>query len=273
MGFVKIQKTNAYFKRYQTKYRRRREGKTDYYARKNMIIQDKNKYNSVKYRMVVRFTSQKIICQIVYATLTGDRVLCQANSTELSKWGLTAGLTNYSSSYCTGLLLARRLLSQLKMDKLYAGKDKIDGEDYCVGENPNPDRRPFKAVLDIGLVRTTTGNKVFGALKGAVDGGLYIPHSSGRFPGNFTDGDNKEYNTEVHRDRIFGVHVDNYMAQLKEDDEEDFNRQFSQWSACLKKAGVSSVKALYEKIHAGILKDSSFKKKTTKANPDRAHKK
>jgi len=110
------------------------------------------------------------------------------------------------------------------MDKLYAGKDKIDGEDYCVGENPNPDRRPFKAVLDIGLVRTTTGNKVFGALKGAVDGGLYIPHSSGRFPGNFTDGDNKEYNTEVHRDRIFGVHVDNYMAQLKEDDEEDFNR-------------------------------------------------
>jgi len=110
------------------------------------------------------------------------------------------------------------------MDKLYAGKDKIDGEDYCVGENPNPDRRPFKAVLDIGLVRTTTGNKVFGALKGAVDGGLYIPHSSGRFPGNSTDGDNKEYNTEVHRDRIFGVHVDNYMAQLKEDDEEDFNR-------------------------------------------------
>jgi len=38
MGFVKIQKTKAYFKRYQTKYRRRREGKTDYYARKRMVI-------------------------------------------------------------------------------------------------------------------------------------------------------------------------------------------------------------------------------------------
>jgi len=98
------------------------------------------------------------------------------------------------------------------MDKLYAGKSKIDGEDYCVGEEVNPERRPFKAILDIGLVRTTTGNKVFGVLKGAVDGGLYVPHGTGRFPGNTTDGEASEYNTEVHRDRIFGVHVDNYMA-------------------------------------------------------------
>lgn len=75
------------------------------------------------------------------------------------------------------------------MDKLYKGKETIDGADYNVGETQNPDRRPFKAVLDIGLVRTTTGNKVFACLKGAVDGGLYIPHSSSRFPGNVNDGE------------------------------------------------------------------------------------
>jgi len=38
-------------------------------------------------------------------------------------------------------------------------------------------------VLDVGLVRTTCGNRVFGALKGACDGGLHIPHSTKRFPG------------------------------------------------------------------------------------------
>lgn len=69
------------------------------------------------------------------------------------------------------------------MDKLYAGNDKIDGEKYDVNDNVNEERRPFKAVLDTGLYRTTTGARVFGALKGAVDGGIYIPHSVKRFPG------------------------------------------------------------------------------------------
>ena len=44
------------------------------------------------------------------------------------------------------------------------------------------DRRPFKAVLDVGLKRTTVGSRVFGVLKGAADGGLHIPHSTKRFP-------------------------------------------------------------------------------------------
>jgi len=42
--------------------------------------------------------------------MTGDKVLCAADSSELKKYGLTAGLTNYSSAYSTGFLLARRLL-------------------------------------------------------------------------------------------------------------------------------------------------------------------
>jgi len=53
-------KTKAYHKRYQVKWRRRREGKTDYYARKRLISQDKRKYNSPKYRMVVRFTNRYV---------------------------------------------------------------------------------------------------------------------------------------------------------------------------------------------------------------------
>lgn len=40
------------------------EGKTDYYARKRLVIQDKNKYNTPKYRMIVRVTNRDIICQV-----------------------------------------------------------------------------------------------------------------------------------------------------------------------------------------------------------------
>jgi len=69
------------------------------------------------------------------------------------------------------------------MDSIYKGNDKINGEMYDVNENPDDERRPFKAIMDVGLQRTTTGKRIFGALKGACDGGLYIPHSTRRFPG------------------------------------------------------------------------------------------
>jgi large subunit ribosomal protein L5e len=117
------------------------------------------------------------------------------------------------------LLLAKRLLKQLGMDKYYQGATKTDGEDYNVGVNPNPDRRPFMAVLDVGLVRTKNGNRVFGVMKGACDGGLYVPHSTKRFPGA---DDEEQYDATKHRERIFGVHVDAYMKQLKEESTEDY---------------------------------------------------
>lgn len=69
------------------------------------------------------------------------------------------------------------------MDKFYPGNTEVNGEKYDVNENPSDERRPFKAFLDTGLRRTTTGSRVFGVLKGAVDGGLYVPHSTKRFPG------------------------------------------------------------------------------------------
>jgi large subunit ribosomal protein L5e len=90
-------KNTAYFKRYQVKYRRRREGKTDYYARKRLVTQAKNKYNSPKYRLVVRFTNTDVICQIVYAKLQGDVVMSAAYSHELPKYGVKVGLTNWAA--------------------------------------------------------------------------------------------------------------------------------------------------------------------------------
>ena len=111
MGYIKVLKNKAYSMRYQTKFRRRREGKTDYYARKRLVFQEKDKYDARKYRFCVRRTNKRIITQIIYSTLAGDKVMCAADSFELRGHGLNAGLTNYSAAYCTGLLCARRLLA------------------------------------------------------------------------------------------------------------------------------------------------------------------
>lgn len=42
-----------------------------------------------------------------------------ACSSELPRYGLKVGLTNYAAAYCTGLLVARRMLNKLGLDKHY----------------------------------------------------------------------------------------------------------------------------------------------------------
>lgn len=169
-GFVKVVKNKQYFKRYQVKFKRRREGKTDYYARKRLIFQDKNKYNTPKYRLIVRLSNRDVTCQIAYSRIEGDRVVCAAYSHELPKYGIKVsiehtvvsscssssnnnntqsnsnltqyfffvldliqvGLTNYAASYCTGLLVARRILQKLGLDSLYNGCTEVTGEEFNV---------------------------------------------------------------------------------------------------------------------------------------------
>jgi len=226
MPFIKIIKTKSYYKRFQVKFRRRREGKTDYYARRRLICQDKNKYNSPKYRLVVRFSNTDITCQVVYATLEGDWVLASAYAKELKHYGVVHGFTNYAAAYATGLLVARRALKALNLDEQYVGieEEKV-GEMYEVEEGDGPS--PFFVLLDVGLSRTTTGARLFACLKGAVDGGLAIPHEAKRFVG--FDKETKELKPEVLRKYIYGGHVSEYMALLKEKDEEVYRTQFSKY--------------------------------------------
>ena len=103
----------------QVKYKRRRQGKTDYRARLRLTTQDKNKYNTPKYRMTVRFSNKDITCQIQYATIAGDVVVAAAYAHELPHFGLKQGLTNYAAAYCTGLLLARRVLTKFGLADTY----------------------------------------------------------------------------------------------------------------------------------------------------------
>lgn len=259
MGFIKVVKNKQYFKRYQVKFKRRREGKTDFQARKRLIFQDKNKYNTPKYRLIVRLSNRDITCQIAYARIEGDRIVCAAYSHELPRYGVKVGLTNYASAYCTGLLVARRILQKLGLDNLYAGVTDVTGEEFCV-EPVEDGPGAFRCYLDVGLSRTTTGARIFGAMKGAVDGGLNIPHSVKRFPGY--NAEEKSLDAAVHRQHIFGQHVANYMKELEGEDEEAYKRQFSRYI----KLGIRAdeIENLYKKAHANIRSDPSLTKKVQK---------
>merc|ERR1719198_1793302 len=263
MGYIKVLKTSAYHKRYQVKYRRRREGKTDYQARKRLVVQDKNKFNSPKYRFVVRTTNKDVICQVIYAKITGDVCMAAAYSHELPKYGIEVGLTNYAACYATGLLCARRLLTKLELADQYEGQTEPDGEMFLVEHEDG--KRPFTCVLDVGLVRTSTGSRCFGALKGAVDGGLNIPHSEKRFPGYDREG--KEYDAETHKKYIFGGHVQEYMELLEEEDPERYQQQFSKYIES--EIEADGIEDLYKDAYTKIREDPDREAKEKEDHSDK----
>ena len=75
--------------------------------------------------------------------------------------------------YSTNQHYFTQVLKKFNLDGIYEGQVDVDGEPYEVeygGDGP----RAFHACLDVGLARTSTGARVFGAMKGAVDGGIFI---------------------------------------------------------------------------------------------------
>jgi large subunit ribosomal protein L18 len=126
---------------YRVPPRRRREGKTDYQARKALVLSGKS-------RLVARSTVRNVVAQIVAAKPYGDEVLASAHSRELKKFGWKATMGNVPAAYLTGLLCGL--------------KAKAKGVEA--------------ANLDIGLVSPTKGAKVFAVLSGVLDAGVDVPH-------------------------------------------------------------------------------------------------
>jgi len=135
----------------------------------------------------------------------------------------------------------------------------VDGADYNVERGAG--RAPFKALLDIGLTRTTTGARIFGALKGACDGGLDVPHKDRRFPGSKREEGEWVADPEVHRKYIFGGHVKEYMEKLQGDDEEAYNRQFKRFVEA--GIGADDLEGIYTEAHKSIRKDPNVKRAAT----------
>merc|ERR1712196_118564 len=232
MGFVKVVKNQAYYKRFQVKYKRRREGKTDYYARKRLVCQDKNKFATPKYRFVVRFSNKDIICQVISSTLKGDLTHCAAYAHELPRYGLKVGLTNYSAAYCVGLLCARRLLKKLGLDETFVGNEEVtaefDEDTTCFWHNEDEE-----------------GPSAFHCL---LDGGLEIPHNEKKFYGY--DADEKEYSAEDNRERILGGHVSTYMESLKEEEPEEYAEKFKKYIA--EGIDADGLEDMYLGVHKAI---------------------
>jgi len=146
--------------RYHVKPRRRREGRTDYRERLNLL-------KSRKIRMVVRKSIKNTQIQFVEYKETGDSILATANSKELvSKYNWKYSTSNTPAAYLTGILAGKR------------AKDK--GIDECI--------------LDIGRYVPVKGSKVFASLKGAIDAGINCPVDEGKIPdekrltGEYLDG-------------------------------------------------------------------------------------
>lgn len=132
---------------YRVKFRRRREGKTNYYRRRRLL-------QSRQIRLVVRKTNKNMIVQFVDARVVGDATEASAISTELSQHGWTAGTGNLPAAYLTGLLAGLRAKA----------------------------RGIKEAILDIGLNTPISGSRVYAALKGVLDAGVLVPHKEDVLP-------------------------------------------------------------------------------------------
>ena len=134
--------------RYRVPYRRRREKKTDYAARRVLATADRP-------RVVVRVSGKNILVQVVRSAIEGDYIVAQTSSKELKKsYGWVASGKNIPAAYLLGLLAGK--------------KAKAAGVEH--------------AILDMGLKRATAGNKVFAVVKGALDAGLDVPCDSDIIP-------------------------------------------------------------------------------------------
>lgn len=150
------------------KLKRRREVKTNYKTRLKILLADKP-------RIVVRRSLNNVLIQLVEYDKGGDRILFSAHSNELRKigWGFNNG--NIPSAYLTGFLFGSKLNQQIKKDEF---------------------------ILDIGLVPSIKGSRIYAALKGMVDSGLNTPHSKEIFPSE---------------DRIKGKHISNDIEKVMEE--------------------------------------------------------
>ncbi|MCX8181567.1 MAG: 50S ribosomal protein L18 [Candidatus Methanomethyliaceae archaeon] len=164
---------------YRVAFRRRREGRTDYNLRRRLI-------SSRKPRLVIRKSLKHLYLQLVDARVDGDIVLASATTIELEEYGWKGGTSNLPAAYLAGFLLGKRALSK--------GFDT--------------------AVLDLNGYSITKGNRLFAALKGAIDAGMEIPHSEDILPDE---------------ERIKGEHIAKYAELLQKENPARYQSQFSKY--------------------------------------------
>ncbi|MDG6220520.1 MAG: 50S ribosomal protein L18 [Candidatus Thermoplasmatota archaeon] len=133
--------------RYRVPFRRRKEGKTNFVRRRNLLLSEKT-------RVVVRRSSRYIRVQFVNYDEKGDQVIATAFSRELPQYGWEGSGKSIPAAYLTGYLAAKR-----------AAKSGLE-----------------EAVMDIGLHNPHPKGRIFSALKGVTDAGIEVPHNESILP-------------------------------------------------------------------------------------------
>lgn len=132
---------------YTVPYRRKREGKTHFKQRLELLKSGKN-------RLVIRKSNTSISVQFVAYQPDGDKVLCTFKSSKLEAHGWKYSKKSLPAAYLTGLA---------------AGKLALE-------------KGVKEAILDLGLQTPQKGSKLYATLKGVVDAGVAIPHNPEVFP-------------------------------------------------------------------------------------------
>jgi len=132
---------------FTVKFRRKREGKTHYKKRLELLKSD-------KVRLVIRKSNTSITVQFVEYHADGDKVLLTFNSKKLESFGWNFSKKSLPASYLAGFAAG----------KLASGK------------------KVSEAILDLGLQTPLKGSSLYAALKGVVDAGVFVPCSPDIFP-------------------------------------------------------------------------------------------
>lgn len=135
----------------KTPKKRRAQAKTDYLKRLKLL-------KSEKPRLVFRRTNKFVIVQYVTSYEAKDSIVFGITSKELVNYGWDAKASNslksISACYLTGYLIAKQIISK----KL---------------EQP---------IIDFGMLQTLYKTKIFGFVKGVIDGGINISCKEEAFP-------------------------------------------------------------------------------------------
>jgi large subunit ribosomal protein L18 len=130
------------------RFNRRIRNQTDYKKRLNLL-------KSKMVRVVVRKSNNNTLVQFVKSNIAEDIIISGAKSNNLIKLGSKIHTGNLVSAYLTGYLAGKRFLVSNKKSE---------------------------CILDIGLNRKLYGTKIYSALKGVVDSGVVVKHSTVVFP-------------------------------------------------------------------------------------------
>jgi large subunit ribosomal protein L18 len=135
--------------RLRTQKRRRKENKTDYKLRLNLL---KSKIP----RIVIRSSNKYFTIQLVESDTAQDKVILGTTSRDLIKQGLdkkfSGSLKSLPAGYLTGIAFAKKLDAKTEY------------------------------IVDLGMTKTIKGNRIYAVLKGIIDGGAKIRASDSVFP-------------------------------------------------------------------------------------------